>query len=131
MRIVITLRINTLIMKQIWLLPLFMLLFIGCGQVKQMPIEEFTKEDLKNAALVDVRTPEEYLAGHMEDAINIDWYDSDFISKFSELPKNKSVYIYCKKGGRSAEAARVLDSIGYTVIDLLGGYDVLEAQNKN
>jgi len=96
-----------------------------------MPIEEFSKEDLKNAELVDVRTPEEYLAGHMEDAINIDWYAPDFISKFSELPKNKTMYIYCKKGGRSAQAAQALDSLGYTVIDLLGGYDALQAQEEN
>lgn len=130
-RIVINLRINTLVMKRTWLLPLVMLLIVGCEQAKQMPIEAFSAEDLKNAQLIDVRTPEEYLAGHMENAINIDWYDPDFISKFSELPKNKKVYVYCKKGGRSAEAARVVDSIGYTVVDLLGGYDALMAQDKD
>ncbi|MBT8263708.1 MAG: rhodanese-like domain-containing protein [Muriicola sp.] len=118
-------------MKRTWLLPFFLLVFIGCGQVKQMPIEELTAKDLKNAELVDVRTPEEYMEGHMDNAINIDWYDPEFISKFSELPKNKTVYIYCKKGGRSAQAAKVLDSIGYSVIDLLGGYDVLQAQNTD
>ena len=111
-------------MKRTWLLPLFMLLIVGCEQAKQMPIEALTAEDLKNAELVDVRTPEEYLAGHMENAINIDWYDPDFISKFSELPKNKKVYVYCKKGGRSAKAQQVLDSLGYKkVVNLEGGYD--------
>jgi len=118
-------------MKRLWLLPFFLLVFIGCEQVKQLPIEEFSTEDLKNAELVDVRTPEEYLEGHMDDAINIDWYDPEFISKFSELPKDKTVYIYCKKGGRSAKAAKVLDSIGYTVVDLLGGYDALQAQSQD
>jgi len=118
------------IMKNISLLVLLLFTQISCTQTKSMSITELTPQDVENAVLVDVRTPEEYAEGHLPNAINIDWYDENFMDEFKDIDRNKTIYVYCKKGGRSASAAEMLNSSGYkNVIDLLGGYDALEAKN--
>ena len=110
-------------MKKGLLAFLFLLLCTQCTQKKELLITEFSQKDINNAILIDVRTPEEYQEGHLENAININWYDADFQNQAEELDKKKTLYVYCKKGGRSAKAAHLLDSLGYEVVDLLGGYD--------
>lgn len=104
----------------------FLLLFTaiaGCSQTRSKPISEVSQKELKNGILVDVRTPEEYHAGHLEGARNMNLFMEDFVSVASTLPKEKTLYVYCKMGGRSTRAAEVLDSLGYDVVNLLGGYD--------
>lgn len=76
-----------------------------------------------NAIILDVRTPEEFNAGHIENAINIDIFSSDFKQKIEQLPKDKTVLVYCAKGGRSNKAAMALKELNFPVIfDLSGGY---------
>ena len=105
---------------------------LGYSQIKSKPITEFSQKNAKNIILVDVRTPEEFEAGHLENAININWHDPQFINKFGDEYKEKTIYLYCKMGGRSAKAATLLDSLGYKVIDLKGGYtDFLQNQKKD
>ncbi|WP_297792708.1 rhodanese-like domain-containing protein [uncultured Eudoraea sp.] len=117
-------------MKNIGYLLLLLIVQVSCTQSKSMSINEFTAQDLENAVLIDVRTPEEYADGHLENAININWYDEDFIDQFKDIEKGKTVYVYCKKGGRSSSAAELLNSSGYKdVVDLLGGYDAYLAKN--
>jgi len=103
---------------------LFLLFISSCAQSKTKPITEVSQNELNSVILVDVRTPEEYSAGHIENAMNINWFDEDFAKKIESIDKTETVYVYCKKGGRSAKAAHLLDSLGYkNVIDLAGGYD--------
>ena len=72
--------------------------------------------------LIDVRTPEEYDVSHLKNAQNICVTDKDFKDKIKSLDKDKAVYVYCKKGGRSARAADILRNLGFTKIyDLEGG----------
>ncbi|MEM7187510.1 MAG: rhodanese-like domain-containing protein [Bacteroidota bacterium] len=72
--------------------------------------------------LVDVRTAEEYEVSHLKNAQNICVTSDDFKEKVATLDKQKPVYVYCKKGGRSAEAASILKEMGFTkVYDLQGG----------
>lgn len=105
------------------LLVIILLLGTACTQKKAIHISEFSNEDRSGAVLIDVRSPEEYQEGHLDNAININWYDSDFTEQIEALGRKKGIYLYCKKGGRSAKAAALLDSLGYKVTDLLGGYD--------
>lgn len=78
--------------------------------------------DKANEILLDVRTPEEFEAGHIKNALNIDWYNPSFKEQVAKLDKNKPVFIYCKSGGRSGQATQVLKSMGFTEIyDLDGG----------
>jgi len=104
---------------------IFILLIVGCVQNKSIPITEFSQSDMKDGILIDVRTPEEYGLGHLENAVNINVLADDFVKHFDDISKKKTIYVYCKKGGRSAKAAKSLEDLGYTVVDLLGGYDAL------
>lgn len=110
-------------MRYHFLVALVFLFSMGCAQSKSKPITEFSQNDIKNGILIDVRTPEEYGSGHIDNAMNINWYDENFTKQFESVDKEETIYLYCKKGGRSAKAAYLLDSLGYkNVIDLEGGY---------
>ena len=103
---------------------LVLLLNSACAQSSSKPITEVSQNELNSVILVDVRTAEEYQVGHLENAKNINWYDKDFVERFEGISKDETIYVYCKKGGRSAKAQKLLDSLGYKkVINLIGGYD--------
>ncbi len=105
--------------------------YMGHAQSKEIPITEFSQKDKITGILIDVRTPEEFEAGHLENAVNVNWFDTDFAEKIRALNIDKSVpvYLYCKKGGRSLKASQAMDSLGYThVVNLLGGYEAYRLQ---
>jgi rhodanese-related sulfurtransferase len=80
--------------------------------------------------LVDVRTLEEYKGNHLKGAQNICVTSDDFKEKVKILDKNKPVYVYCYKGGRSAEAAIQLKDLGFTKIYDMDGGILLWEENK-
>jgi len=57
---------------------------------------------------LDPRTPQEVADGSVNDASTINYYNSEFETKINLIPKNKEIFVYCKSGGRSAEAAKIL-----------------------
>lgn len=72
--------------------------------------------------LVDVRTQEEFEEGHLKNSQNICVTDDDFKTKVAKLDKKKPVYVYCRSGKRSADAALVLKEMGFSEIyDMDGG----------
>lgn len=80
--------------------------------------------------IVDVRTEKEYKSGYIKDAINMHVYDADFEKNIETLDKDEPVYVYCKAGGRSAEAVSIMKDKGFKkIIELDGGMDAwLEAK---
>ncbi len=75
------------------------------------------------AILVDVRTPEEFAEGNITGAQNIDFNAPDFEQKISALDKNKTYFVYCKAGTRSAKAVSKMSALGFTSLYCLdGGY---------
>lgn len=75
-----------------------------------------------NIQLIDVRTPKEFESGRIIGAKHHHIYDKDFREQVSYLDKNKPIYVYCKAGGRSHEAAEELKAMGFKkVYDLEGG----------
>jgi len=78
----------------------------------------------KDIQLIDVRTADEYKEGHIDDAINIDYFESDtFAEKFEQFNKDEPLYIYCRSGGRSGKSSKILIELGFSkVYDLKGGY---------
>ncbi len=104
------------------------LIFISCKEEPQTEIEVVTPEEMKvlseleDVQLVDVRTPEEYNAGFIADAQNIDYNSSSFDTEIEKLDKSKPVLVYCQKGGRSAKCAQKMKDAGFVKIyDLDGG----------
>ena len=74
-------------------------------------------------ALVDVRTANEFNAGNIKNSVNIDFFDPQFMTCFTDYDKNEPIYIYCQSGGRSGKASKQLAALGFTKIyDLKGGY---------
>jgi len=101
-----------------------LLFHLGCAQISSKPITEISQKEMNDMILIDVRTPEEFQEGHLGNAMNINWYDEDFANQFSEIDKSEVIYMYCKKGGRSAKAQQKLKALGFTnVVNLEGGYD--------
>ncbi|WP_173427052.1 rhodanese-like domain-containing protein [Kordia jejudonensis] len=74
--------------------------------------------------LVDVRTTLEYRSGHIENAVNIDFFDrANFNENFAGFNREKPLYLYCRSGNRSQRAAKKLVEIGFKKIyDLKGGF---------
>lgn len=77
-----------------------------------------------NAVILDVRTEDECLDGIIPGAINIDIYKGQgFIYQVEELDKSKNYYVYCKAGGRSAQACTIMNQLGFeTTYNLMGGF---------
>ena len=69
---------------------------------------------MDNAYLVDVRTPEEFSEGHLENAINIDVEGMTFESEIANLDKTKTYAIYCQSGRRSRIAVESMSKAGFT-----------------
>lgn len=85
---------------------------------------EFQKQigNTSEIQLIDVRTPEEYSEGRLTGAKNININSEDFAKQIETLDKEKPVYLYCRSGGRSGRAAKLLVDMGFTQIyDLDGG----------
>lgn len=106
----------------------------ACSQAKyaNMNVTEF-KELIKDTSIVilDVRTAEEFNQGHIDNAINIDFYSKTFTEDvIKAIDKNKKIALYCRSGRRSATAAEKLSPLGYNVVNLLGGYLDWASQEK-
>ena len=84
-----------------------------------------------NVQLVDVRTPQEFANGHLENAKNINYNDPEFKQKIALLDKSKPIAVYCGVGGRSGKASKILVELGFKDIsDLAGGMTAWTAANK-
>lgn len=77
-----------------------------------------------NSVVLDVRTLAEVEEGIIPNAIHIDIYEGQgFINKVEQLDKSKNYYVYCKAGGRSAQACAVMNQLGFeNAYNLIGGF---------
>ncbi len=100
--------------------------------VELVPPAQFAKEmTADKGQVIDVRTPKEYAAGHIADAVNIHLYDKDFGERIEKLDKKKTVYVYCKAGGRSSEAVSIMKAKGFQhIVELEGGTDAWTEAGK-
>lgn len=71
--------------------------------------------------ILDVRTAEEYVADHIDGAVNLS-LDEIQNGKVPTDDKSTKLSVYCRSGVRSAQAAKTLRDEGYDVVDL-GGVD--------
>jgi rhodanese-related sulfurtransferase len=70
--------------------------------------------------LVDVRTPQEYAAGHIPGAVNIAL--DELRSRLGDLPRDRELAAYCQVGQRGYLATRILRQAGFTAANMGGGY---------
>ncbi|MBE50605.1 MAG: hypothetical protein CMP51_02820 [Flavobacteriales bacterium] len=84
-----------------------------------------------NGIILDVRTKTEYDNGHLENALNIDYWSSDLEEQLLNLlPKNMSIYVYCRSGTRSLKTINILYKLGYTDVYGLDGGILSWKENK-
>lgn len=118
-------------MKKILLLTLFVLVGAYVYSQRRSSARFESMDNGKFAAaiadttvqLVDVRTPAEFAAGHIPEAVNIDVRGENFESQVqTALDKERPVAVYCRSGARSKTAAHALAAMGYRVYELNTGF---------
>jgi rhodanese-related sulfurtransferase len=73
--------------------------------------------------ILDVRTPGEFAAGHLEDAVNIDYNSGTFATDVGALDKAKTYLVHCQAGTRSAMATDDMAAMGFVdVYDMVDGF---------
>ncbi|MEX2594067.1 MAG: rhodanese-like domain-containing protein [Anditalea sp.] len=84
-------------------------------------------EEQGDIIILDVRTPKEYIAGHLIGAQHIDFYAPDFSKQLQALDPDKAYVVYCAVGGRSSKAAEMMKKIGFKqVYEASEGFPALE-----
>lgn len=111
------------IMKFVFYTFVYFISINAFAQIKLLETSDFKKiVGNKQVQIVDVRTPYEYNSGHIQGAINIDYYGDHFKEELNKLDKSIPIYFYCHSGVRSAKAAKMMKEMGFSKIyDLKGG----------
>lgn len=81
-------------------------------EIGVMEAAELLKKNSDDLLVLDVRTPAEFRKGHLPHARNMDFFGGKFDMEVSNLPKNKTILLYCRSGKRSAGAADILREAG-------------------
>lgn len=71
--------------------------------------------------VLDVRTPDEFGAGHLENAINLDYYAGDFGDQLAGLDKDVPYVLYCNSGNRSADTLDMMAERGFAKVTEIDG----------
>lgn len=83
--------------------------------VPQVPAAEVPAD----ARLVDVREHDEWAAGHAPDAVHIPL--GEFGARYTEIPSDGAVYLICRSGARSNQAAHALSGAGWEALNVADG----------
>ena len=125
-------------MKREYLVILVLLLLVSTGVVsmggcaeKAGPADQATTQIIKDVTakeayaliqenqgsadfiIIDVRTPEEFADGHIENAVNIDSRSETFESEIGTLDRDKAYLIYCRSGNRSRGALNLMVKLDF------------------
>jgi phage shock protein E len=76
--------------------------------------------------VLDVRTPVEFMTGHLGQARNLNVNDDDFAQQVTKLDTTKTYVVYCRSGKRSSKAADIMYQKGFHHVVNGGGYDDLK-----
>ena len=105
-------------MKKVIALFASVLLLAGCSSsaagVTNINVSEFSKKIAEAVVVtVDVRTPGEFMTGHIQGAQNIDFESGNFENEISTLDKNVTYAVYCRSGNRSGQAVAIMHDAGF------------------
>ena len=66
-----------------------------------------------DVVLLDVRTPKEFQDGHIQGALLLDYYSSDYLERLKALDRQKTYLIYCRSGNRSGKSLAIFEKLGF------------------
>ncbi len=75
-----------------------------------------------NLIILDVRTPNEFEDGRLNDSINIDFYSETFRNELNKLDKNGTYVIYCRSGNRSGQTFEIMNELGFMEVYDFGSF---------
>jgi rhodanese-related sulfurtransferase len=81
------------------------------------------------AAVIDVRTVEEWNSGYLQGAVLIEIADADFRQELAALDPAADYYIYCRSGNRAGQAINIMKEMGFTG-ELVNGGSVANASGQ-
>lgn len=94
----------------------------GFGLVSPAGAAALLEDPPADLVILDVRTPDEYDEGHIEGSIMLDFYETDFADRLSELDPDVPYLVYCRSGNRSGQTTQLMEGLGFsTVYDVDGG----------
>jgi NADPH-dependent 2,4-dienoyl-CoA reductase/sulfur reductase-like enzyme/rhodanese-related sulfurtransferase len=99
------------------------------GEHPQIYAERFVPEATAGTYILDVRTPTEFDAGHIDHAVNIPV--DQLRGRLDELPTDRPIHVYCQVGQRGYIATRILQQCGYQVVNLSGGFKTYTLHSKS
>ena len=126
-------------MRYLWVFALLLLTVsgvvsaVGCAEKAESPHNVVTQKiedvnaqeaftlirenrDNTDFFIIDVRTPEEFAEGHIENAINIDFRSKSFNNGIGRLDRNKTYLIYCRSGNRSRGALDTMIELNFVEV---------------
>lgn len=113
----------------------FAAIFSSCGPIptnddNTLNAETFDRviRESNDEIILDVRTPEEFVAGHIPDAVLMNVKDANFKAKIKTLDKSSKILVYCAAGPRSEKAADILRDAGFKKVHQLA--DGLKSWNE-
>ena len=113
-------------MKRLLIIAMSLFSFLGlrAADFQSVDVKEFARVlQQDNTFLLDVRTEKEYAEGHLKGSVCIDVTQTNFLAKAEkQLPKDKTIALYCRSGRRSKKAAELLTNAGYRVVELSTGF---------
>jgi rhodanese-related sulfurtransferase len=98
---------------------------VRCIELDPPECTRFLQENREEGCLViDVRTPKEFAGGHIDGAINIDYFSPDFKEQIEGLDRGQPCVIYCKQGVRGGKTLEIMRGCGFVrVVNIRGGID--------
>ena len=88
------------------------------GAVQNQGVADY--HNTPGAVLLDVRTPQEYSEGHIPESKNVPLQTLDKVTSIAEN-KDTALFVYCYSGARSRQAMAMLQHMGYTNVQNIGG----------
>ncbi|MFT5963623.1 MAG: rhodanese-related sulfurtransferase [Flavobacterium sp.] len=115
--------------RSVFLLLVSFFIFSCNGQtpkeIKKIEAKAFAEiiKTTQKPQILDVRTPEEFKAGHLENSNNVNWLGDSFVKNSEKYNKTKPVFVYCRSGARSKKATEKLQELGFrNIYELEGGF---------
>lgn len=71
--------------------------------------------------ILDVRTPQEFQQGHLQDALNFDFYEATFKDELNQLDKNTPYLVYCRSGNRSGQTISLMQELDFQNVQHIEG----------